>query len=109
MEASGPGACCKFVDQLLQAAGVLDRVPFDSFVGNESARTLLRIEDASNFHFAIGTRHGVGVDLQVDGYLADGWQLIPGNQDSRSLSGLHLIDELAIERNAAVHVQAEGE
>jgi hypothetical protein len=88
---------------------VLDRIPFDSLLRHEGARTLLRVEDPANFHFAIRAHNGVGVDLEIDGHLAHGWKLIPSQQGSRRNSGLNLINELAVKGNAAVHIQTEGE
>jgi hypothetical protein len=88
---------------------MLDRSPFDSLLRHKSARTLLRVEDAANFHFAIRAHHCVGVDLEINGHLAHGRKLIPSQQGSRRNSGLNLIDELAVEGDAAVHIQTEGE
>ena len=87
---------------------MLDRTPFNSLLRNKSARTLLRVEDPANFHFAIRAHHRVGVDFKIDGHLAYRWQLIPGKQSSRSNGGLNLIDKLAVKRDPAAHIQAEG-
>jgi hypothetical protein len=66
-------------------------------LGNKGARTLLRVEDAADFHFAISTHHGVGVDFEVDGDLTDGGQLVAGDKDLHRNGGLDLVDELAVE------------
>ena len=75
---AGPGS--KLFDQLLQSAGMLDCITIDGLLSNKRARALLGVEDAADFHFAIGPHDGVGVDLEVDGNLTDGGQLIAGNK-----------------------------
>jgi hypothetical protein len=87
---------------------VLDRIPFNRLLRHKSPRTLLRVEDPANFHFAIRAHHCVGVDFKIDGYLAHRWQLIPGKQSSHSNGGLNLIDKLAVKGDPAAHIEAEG-
>ncbi len=67
---AGPGS--KLFDQLLQPAGMLECIAVDGLLGNKGARTLLGVEDAADFHFAIGTHDRIGVDFEVYGNLADG-------------------------------------
>ena len=78
-------------------------------VRDECAGTLLRIERAANLHLSIGAQHSVGIDDEIDGYLAHGWKLISGCQHPCGNRGLYLVDELPIDRNAAVGVQTKGE
>jgi hypothetical protein len=56
----------------------LDGVDLGLFVADESARTLLRIEEALEFQFAVGADDGVGIDGDVDGELPDSRQLVAG-------------------------------
>ena len=64
----------------------------------------MRFEQAAEFQFAIGAHDGVGIDLEVDGQLTDGGKLIAGGERSGGDSTAHLVDELAVDRYAAVQV-----
>ncbi len=66
-------------------------------------------EQASQFEFAVGAHHGVGIDGEIDGKLADGGKLIAGRQGAGGDSRPHLIDELAINRDASMKIESEGE
>ena len=68
----------------------------------------MRFEQAAEFQFAIGAHDGVGIDLEVAGLLTDGWMLIAGGELSGGDSAAHLVDELAVDRDAAVQVDREA-
>src|ERR1700730_13638008 len=87
---------------------MLECVTVDGLLSNKRAGALLGVEDAADFHFAISPHDGVGVDLEVHGNLTDGGELIARDQESASDGSLDLVDELAVERYTAVHVEAEG-
>ena len=76
---------------------------------DEGAGPLLRIDHASDFELAIGSEHSIRVDGQIDGDLPDGRQLRSGRQLPRSNPALNLVDELAIDGDAAVLVEPECE
>ncbi len=87
---------------------MLDRIAVDSLLSNKGAGALLGVENAADFHFAIGTHHGVGIDLEIDGNLSDRGELIARDQEARGNGGLDLVDELAVEGNATLHIEAES-
>jgi len=76
---------------------------------DESACALLGFEQAADFHLAVGAGDRVGVDGEIDGYLADGGELVAGLQPSDSDRTLDLIHELPIDGHAAVRVQMKTE
>src|SRR5258708_22725974 len=88
---------------------MLERVTIDGLLSHKRARSLLGVEDAADFHFAIGPHDGIGIDLEVYGNLTDGGELIARDEKARSNGSLDLVDELAVERHTALHVEAEGE
>src|SRR5260370_37838248 len=77
--------------------------------GDEGASALLGVEDAANFHLSIGTNDSIGVDGEIDGYAADGGELISDGYGSGGNGSLDLVDQLPVDRNAAVLVEAESE
>jgi hypothetical protein len=81
----------------------------DVAFGDEGASALLGIEDAANFHLSIGTSHGIGIDGEVDGYAADSGKLVSDGYGSRGDGSLDLVDQLPVDGNAAVLVEAESE
>ena len=81
----------------------------DLAAGDESARALLRVDDAADLHLAIGAQDGVGIDGEVDGHLADGGELVADCKSAGGDASLHLIDDLAEDGHAAVGIEAEGE
>jgi hypothetical protein len=87
---------------------MLERVTIDGLLSHKRARALLGVENAADFHFAISPHDGIGVDLEVYGNLTDGGKLIAWDEKARSNGSLDLVDELAVERYAAMHVEAEG-
>src|ERR1700692_1834999 len=87
---------------------MLECVTIDGLLSNKRAGALLGVEDAADFHFAISPHDGVGVDFEVYGDLTDGGELIAWDEEARSDGSLDLVDELAVERYTAVHVEAES-
>ena len=87
----------------------LDRFLFRFLVADECSRALLGFEQAAEFELAIGAHHGVGIDGEIDGKLADRRQLIAGRQGAGGDTRPDLIDELAIDRDAAMKIEAEVE
>src|ERR1700681_3914582 len=77
--------------------------------GDESASALLGVEDAANFHLSTGTSDSIEVDGEIDGYAADGGELVSDGYGSGGDGNLDLVDQLPVERNAAVLVEAESE
>ena len=88
---------------------MLEGIAIDGLLSDKGAGALLGVEDAADFHFAIGTHDGVGVDLEIYGDLTDGGELIAWDEEAGGDGSLDLVDELAVERDAALHVEAEGE
>ena len=70
---------------------------------------MLGIEDAANFHLAIGTDDGIGINGEIDGYAADGRKLVSDGHSPGGDGGLHLVDQLPVDRDATARVEAEGE
>ena len=82
---------------------------FDGVIGDERPGALLGVEDAAQLHLAVGAGDGVGIDGEVDGDAADGGELVSGAQGGSGDGGLDLVDELAVDRDARMGVQAEVE
>src|SRR5260370_17615926 len=77
--------------------------------GDEGASALLGVEDAANFHLSIGTNDCIGVDGEIDGYAADGGELVSAGYGSGGDGSLDLVDQLPADRNAALFVEADRE
>src|SRR5262245_48904930 len=56
------------------------RSRFEPARGDERSDPPARFEDSRTLEVGVHTRHGVGVDAQLDRELTDGWQLIAGVQ-----------------------------
>jgi len=108
-ESGGSRAGREFSGHLAELTFALSRFLFRLFVADESSRSLMGFQQAPEFEFAVGAHHRVGVDGEVDGELTDRGQLIAGGERSGGDSGAHLIDELAVNRDASVKVKGEGE
>jgi hypothetical protein len=48
-----------------------ERVDLEALCADEGARALLGLEHPLDLELAVGANHGVGIDGQVDGQLAD--------------------------------------
>ena len=68
---------------------------------------MLRSEHLADFEFPIGANHGIGIDRQVDRELPHRGKLIARAQRARGDPAQHLIDDLAVGRNAAALIQRE--
>jgi len=82
-------------------------VLFQFLVRDEGSGALMSFEQAAQFQLAIGAHHGVGIDGEIDGELAHGGQLIAGLQRAGGDAAPYLVDELAVDRDAAVQVDGE--
>ena len=86
------------------------RAPAGRFlVADECSRALLGFEQASEFELAVSAHHRVGIDGEIDGKLTDGGKLVAGGQGAGGDTRPHLIDELAIDRDAGMKIEGEGE
>jgi len=61
---------------LAELTFALSRFPLRFPVADESSRSLMRFEQATEFQFAVGAHHRVRIDGEVYGELADGRELI---------------------------------
>ena len=68
----------------------------------------MSFEQAAEFEFAVGAHHGIGINGEIDGELADGGKLIASGERSGGDSAAHLVDELAVDGDAAVEVDREA-
>ena len=111
LEGEAGGACSgdEFADKQAQESVALVFGVFNFAVGDEGAGALLGIEEAADFHLAVGAEDGVGVDGQVDGNLADGGELVAGGEGAGGDCSLDLVDELPVDGDSAMGVEAEGE
>jgi hypothetical protein len=100
---------CRLPIELRERAVTLGFGLLDLAACNEGTRALLRVDDTADLHFAIGAQDGVGIDGEIDGYLADGGQLVAACQRAGGDAGLHLVDDLAEDGDTAVGVETEGE
>jgi hypothetical protein len=110
-ESGGSGTGCELACHLseLAFALALGRFLFEFLVRNKCSRALMGLEQSAQFEFAVSAHNGVGIDGQIDGKLADGGQLISGAQGAGRNAGMRLIDDLAVNRNAAAEIERELE
>src|SRR5437762_3171661 len=106
-ESGGACASREFPGHLAELTFPFSRIFFQLLVRNESSGALMGLEQAAEFEFAISSHDGVGIDLKVDGELANGGKLVSGGERSGGDTTAHLIDELAVDWDAAVQVNAE--
>ena len=104
---SAPARARRFATELPDAASTLDTVHRRLLVRQERAGALLRGQHFTDFELSIGADYSVGIDRQVDGKLPHRGELIARAQRSGRDSAQHLIDDLAISRNAAALIQRE--
>ena len=78
-------------------------------VADEGAGSLVSFEQAIVFEFAVGANDSVGIDFKVDRELADSGELIAGAEIACCNRSADLVDDLAIYRNSAMHVEMEAE
>src|SRR5580698_1686751 len=75
---------------------------------DEGAGSLLGVEQAAQFQLAVGAHDSVGVDGEIDGKLAYGGQLASGGESARRDGPAHLVDDLAIDGDSAMGVEAKA-
>ena len=91
----------------VRAALPFDGITFHLLVADEGSCPLLRFKHASNFEFTISPDDRVRINRQIDRQLTNGGKLIASGESRRSNAANHLVDDLAVDRDAAVQVQAE--
>ena len=109
LQGESGGACSgrEFSGHLTELPFAFDGIFFQLLLGDECSRALVGFEKPPEFQFAIGAHHSIGINGQIDGQLANGGQLIARSKGSRSNSAAHLIDDLAVDRHAAVQIEGE--
>ena len=109
MKPAGSGAGYKLTDQLFKLPLAFRVVGLDLAMRNKRAGALLRFQHASNLQFPVGAQHGVGIDGQIHRHLADGGELVSGSERARGNPGLHLINDLPVNRYATLEIEGESE
>ena len=107
-ESGGAGAGGEFSGHLAELAFAFGGIFLQLDVGDESAGALMGFEQAAEFELAIGAHDGVGIDFEIDGELADGGELIAGGQRAGGDAAADLVDQLAVDGDAAVQVDGEA-
>jgi hypothetical protein len=108
-ESCGPGAGYCVGDDLVELALAFGVGSFDFLGADERAGALVSLKQASQLELAVRADNGVGIDGKVYGKLAHGGQLISGSECAGCHGAAHLIDDLAIDRDATVEVEVEAE
>ena len=108
-ESGSAGAGCAFVSKLCELLLLAVRVRFQRAIGDKGAGALLGIEDAADFKLAVGSHDGVGIDSEFNSYKANRGELLTGAQGTAGNGGLDLVDELPVDGNTTVAVEAEAE
>ena len=67
----------------------------------------MRFQQPPQFQFAVRFHDCVGIDGEIDGDAAHRGKLIAGAKGPGGHRGLNLVDKLAIDRDAAMGVEAE--
>src|SRR5258708_7263620 len=104
-EARATRASHEFADQLIQPALPLGIIARYFLVTDERARALLGLQQTSNFQLAISSNNCVRINRQVHRELANRRKLIAPGQCTRGHAADHLVDDLPVNRDAAVHIQ----
>ena len=108
-ESGGSRSRRKFSRHLAELTLALDRLLFRLSFADECSCALLGFKQASKLEFPVGAHYRIGIDGEIDGKLADCRKLISRRQGARGDTRPHLIDELAINRDASMKIKAEGE
>lgn len=108
-ESCGTRACDGVGHDLLELALAFVGGTVKFLIADESAGSLVSFEQAIVFELTVRTDNGVGIDFKVDRELTDGGKLIAGNETANSDRSTDLVDNLAIHRNSAMHVEMEAE
>ena len=106
-ESGGSRAGREFAGHLVELTFALGGFLFGLLVADECSGALVGFEHASEFELAVGAHHGVGIDRQIDGELAHGGKLVAGGEGTGGNATADLIDQLAVDRDAAVQVERE--
>src|SRR6185295_1748206 len=72
--------------------------------GDERADAAPGLDDAGTLELGIDARDGVGVDAEVDGELADGWELVADLEAAGGDRGAQAAVELGVDRRAVLRV-----
>src|SRR5208282_398687 len=107
-EPSGSGAGYKLVHQLLKLPLAFRVVPPDLTMRNERTGALLRFQHTTNLQLPVGAQYGVGIDGQIYRHLANGGKLMSRPQRARGHTGLHLIDNLPVDRYTTLEIECES-
>ena len=67
----------------------------------------MSLEQTANFEFPISPHHRVWIDGEIHRKLADRGELVAGSERAGSEAPSHLIDQLAVHRDAAVEIESE--
>src|SRR5580698_2411658 len=67
----------------------------------------MSFEQATEFELAVGPHDGVGIDFEIDGELANGGKLVACRQRAGGDAAADLVDQLAVNGDAAVQVDGE--
>ena len=108
-ESCGPGAGNGVGDDLVKLALAFGVGALDLLSADERARALVRLEQAAQLEFAVCADDGVGIDGQVYSKLPHGRQLISGIEGAGCHGAAHLVDDLAVDRDATVEIEVEAE
>src|SRR5277367_3364532 len=106
-EPSRSGPRNRILCNLRQLLFPLGAAALDFLRADEGPRPLLRLEQSAELELAVGANHGVGIDGEIDGKLAHRGQLIARGERTRRDSAACLIDNLPVDRHAAVQVEPE--
>ena len=95
----------QLVADLLQHTLFLVVADLDLLVADEGAGALLGVQDAEQLQVRVGLADGVGVDLKLHGEVPHRGQLLAGQQPLGGDAVTDLIDDLPVERHAALEIQ----
>ncbi len=79
------------------------------FVPDERAGAHVGLHEAGELELGVGAAHRVGVDGEVDRELAHRRQAVAGPDRARGDGALHLVDDLPVDRHAALQVDRDRE
>ena len=104
-ESGGGGVADDAGDEGAQLTAVLvRRVRLLRGGGDERADAAAGLDDAGAFELGVDAGHGIGVDAEIDGELADGRQLVAGAEAAGADGGAQPALELRVDRRAVVRV-----
>jgi len=91
--------------ELVEQPSLLDLILLHLSAADEGAGTYLRFHQARELELGVGAAPRIRIDRQINRELPHGGQTVTWRDGFGGNGGLHLVDDLAVEGNAALEVE----